>query len=622
MTVEIVSQQPDQITLQVTISLTGSMLEMEQCILDANNELGKCATQAAIKRFDTDGSPIVFRGPVFPGLLAATFTVLGTSVLHALWLVRVFFVGSIASLSYLGTRLGSRWAGLAAGLLALTAVRIQEWYSVILLDGILAVLLLLTVALAYEASVSARPLGWYAAAGAALGVALLTKEVAVVLLPLPLLVWLLTRGRSGRVHVLGSGVYALASLLVVVPWAIHVYDTTGSFRWLLGAGEQVASRAVASGDGGGVLVIARQYLGMIEPFYRIYVAERFILAPLWMVSWVYALACLLFRPNPARAVLVASAFLFSPIALVTAKNTLRPGQTLFLYLLSCVALAILLSDAATWLARWFPRGGHSRALTSLATVALLAAALTPQVFVDKEFRQWLRGRRIGHGYGLAVASHKRFARKGWVARPIEVAAKRINAEVPIGSVIMSDWHWRASLYFFTRGAHTFVEIPYLSTPPEWPPRRHAAFTLREGEKPLFIFPRKDVAEDVDASLLIFTQSGLLAELDRWEADWVVVTPRRAFLGLFFDASPGFTRRLSLHTDRIQLYERTSREPFTRFPTRIGSNTPRWLEAMRAKRSKTAAEIERFLAEEAGLTEADLDRLRQGGFEHVTTSPRY
>ncbi|MCK5190049.1 MAG: ISKra4 family transposase [Methylococcales bacterium] len=54
---------PDgSITVSVTINLEGSMMEMENKILDGVNEVGSLATGEALKRFDTDGSPIVREG--------------------------------------------------------------------------------------------------------------------------------------------------------------------------------------------------------------------------------------------------------------------------------------------------------------------------------------------------------------------------------------------------------------------------------------------------------------------------------------------------------------------------------------------------------------------------------
>jgi hypothetical protein len=55
---EIIARNDNELTIQVTIKLTGSLLEMENTILDGFNEIGCLATTEALKEFDTDGSPI------------------------------------------------------------------------------------------------------------------------------------------------------------------------------------------------------------------------------------------------------------------------------------------------------------------------------------------------------------------------------------------------------------------------------------------------------------------------------------------------------------------------------------------------------------------------------------
>ena len=55
---EIIARNDNELTIQVTIKLTGSLLDMENTILDSFNEIGCLATKEALKRFDTDGSPI------------------------------------------------------------------------------------------------------------------------------------------------------------------------------------------------------------------------------------------------------------------------------------------------------------------------------------------------------------------------------------------------------------------------------------------------------------------------------------------------------------------------------------------------------------------------------------
>jgi hypothetical protein len=44
--------------MEVTVRLSGSLLEMEDAILEATSAVGRCATEEALGRFDADGSPI------------------------------------------------------------------------------------------------------------------------------------------------------------------------------------------------------------------------------------------------------------------------------------------------------------------------------------------------------------------------------------------------------------------------------------------------------------------------------------------------------------------------------------------------------------------------------------
>jgi hypothetical protein len=58
MAAQITCQCNNSITIEVTLSLTGSMLEAEEAIQDALNEVGLLATEKNLRRFDADGSPI------------------------------------------------------------------------------------------------------------------------------------------------------------------------------------------------------------------------------------------------------------------------------------------------------------------------------------------------------------------------------------------------------------------------------------------------------------------------------------------------------------------------------------------------------------------------------------
>nr|WP_242513177.1 hypothetical protein [Halochromatium salexigens] len=55
---QVVRRSGDEVTVEVTVRLSGSLMEMEEAILEATNAVGCCATEEALGRFDTDGSPM------------------------------------------------------------------------------------------------------------------------------------------------------------------------------------------------------------------------------------------------------------------------------------------------------------------------------------------------------------------------------------------------------------------------------------------------------------------------------------------------------------------------------------------------------------------------------------
>ena len=57
MEAEIIKTDKKSITIQVTIPLSEEMLETEEAIQQGINHAGLLATQYALSRFDTDGSP-------------------------------------------------------------------------------------------------------------------------------------------------------------------------------------------------------------------------------------------------------------------------------------------------------------------------------------------------------------------------------------------------------------------------------------------------------------------------------------------------------------------------------------------------------------------------------------
>ena len=58
MTAEVIAANENEVVLQVKVKLNGSLMEMEEAIQLAVNEVGSLATHHALKKFDTMGAPI------------------------------------------------------------------------------------------------------------------------------------------------------------------------------------------------------------------------------------------------------------------------------------------------------------------------------------------------------------------------------------------------------------------------------------------------------------------------------------------------------------------------------------------------------------------------------------
>ena len=62
MSATLISQNATEVKIELTVKLTGNMLDCELAIQDAVNNAGKLATGCALESFDTDGSSIEIAG--------------------------------------------------------------------------------------------------------------------------------------------------------------------------------------------------------------------------------------------------------------------------------------------------------------------------------------------------------------------------------------------------------------------------------------------------------------------------------------------------------------------------------------------------------------------------------
>lgn len=435
-----------------------------------------------------NGEAVHHRGPLFPALLAADFAVAGVSIDHALWVSRLFALGDAALLLVLGWRLFGREAGLLAAGLALVSAFLTLMGTSLFLDGVETFFLLLTLLCLHLAMERGSP-RWAGAAGSTLGLAVLTKEAALLWVPLPFVALLLAGPAVPRqrqqLFTYGAGFLAAAGW-----WWPYVYAVTGNvyllgepssgLLWLAAALAAAALPAFAvsslAGRGGGlrsnarwliaggVLVLwgalflvglerhstwpfPRDYLPNLTEYATTILARWLWPLPLVALAWWYA-GYRAARGSRADQLLVVAALLFLPFAIFIANRALHLRDILPLLYLSYLVLARGAVEVARALAEALEPRLSSGASGALAMLVVLAAF---SWFTVHELTSFVDAR--------ADFSTREVREDHWDNPLVRETAVRISEHVPPGTPIMSGRLYYSHLYTLTSGRYPWWQLP-------------------------------------------------------------------------------------------------------------------------------------------------------------------
>ena len=235
---------------------------------------------------DTDHlTPIISRGrPVFPFLISLSFWLFGVSIHSAMLVIRLFFVLNNLIVYKLGKDLFDWKVGFLAAMLCLFSSTIHEWSSHLIYDNVWPFFILVSLWLIFKAC-SQRKVFWFILAGISLAICFMTKELALLWLPLPLIYVLVFQSTHRRQNLRGVTLLYLAFFLCMMPWAIHVYEYSETLKVLLGGfGHREMSGngrlgevfRECKGQGIGAILCKLQIVssGMIA-FYQKYIVKKF-----------------------------------------------------------------------------------------------------------------------------------------------------------------------------------------------------------------------------------------------------------------------------------------------------------------------------------------------------------
>lgn len=177
------------------------------------------------------GELVQHRPFLFPAMLALPLRITGdfTSVY---WVTKAIVVLNAMAVTTLASRLSGRSAAFFTAALVLPCAFLNSMGLSAYLDGTETLFMLLSLLLLWQ-GYQLRKTRWCAAAGASLGFAFLTKEAALLWLPLPVVFLMLSVGRAeGHWPVRAVASWAVAFTAVAGWWWPYVYAVDGRvYMW-------------------------------------------------------------------------------------------------------------------------------------------------------------------------------------------------------------------------------------------------------------------------------------------------------------------------------------------------------------------------------------------------------
>lgn len=585
---------------------------------------------------DSEWNPVIFRGPVFPGLLASMFTIFGASIQSAVGLVRIFFVLNGVLTYAITSHFTNRLVGLFASLLLLTSTTIYVWSTRIHYDNIVPFFMLASCYLLIVSLDSQKK--WISIVGGVLlGCGFLTKDVAILLAPFPILLWLFVPAYRNRKNLIYPALFLITFMSMAGAWFAYVYTIDGLSRfstmanWVLaigfGSGSEPArtvavptivdtSASVQPALWG---ILTRQIAAVgskIQRFYEVYVEENFAFSFLFVCAWCIVFVETIRTRSSATIFLTFGFFLFSPIILFLGEVQLRAGQNVFLYILSYVALTYSL-----WLL--IRLSSRPRLLFCLVLLPLICI----QLFVGKTAFSAVLFPHNSTGYITQLGTNgigwegDELQIRGWHEWTVVQAGDWLKAHVEVGEKVLTDWEWGESFYFYL-GAHQPIhEIKYIVS-------QNLLGAKTETPSPISFIWTQAGRTSPSASLSFinaFSESLFLSQIREENIRYVVFGERRNFLSIYLRTHPDFVQVAEFENGRIQIFEVTpdaKLNSLDNFPLFVSTSIKPYLRNMRNQRNVKEYDLfkQTYFYNDLALSEKRVQELELGtvsGFRYNT-----
>jgi len=281
------------------------------------------------------------RPPGFAYCIAAAFAVFGVAIEYAYLIVRIGYALTSIGTFLLAHVLFGPWVALVSALLVLSSYGVLHTSTQLNLDTIVPACILFSL-WAQVMFVKRKTLIWSIVAGVCIGLAYLVKEIALLYVCIPfgvVLIWRELRNKKGVLHCV---VFFSAFILTVSPWIVYIMrHKLGVMSFLGGLSPQAIGRYYEHSNPLVFLINLNPIKGIVD-YYRIYLHKPFfIIAPLWLASWMCVImhAC---RNYKNAIALFFFGVCYFPLLVYLGIKGDRLGHGVLFFSLSYIALGYMI----------------------------------------------------------------------------------------------------------------------------------------------------------------------------------------------------------------------------------------------------------------------------------------
>lgn len=503
-----------------------------------------------------DGSLILNRGLMFPMMIAGSYWLLGASPWNAFWVVRMLCILNPIIIFFLGKKLYGKWVGFSAALLILTSYSMNYW-SYRHLDAVWPFFTISSVLTIYLALENKRYV-FFILSGIFMGIAYLVKEAPILLFPFPFLIIALISAYRNKTNLTGAILYAIAIMIMILPWVYYVYSQTHSMKWaLLGAGRKIVSESTIDPN---LLCFVKNYVVGLWDYYNggsQSLSLNFSLAPLFVCAWIFTIYRAI-RGEKASVLLTVCLFLLSPYLSHVGRSNFRVGQLIIFFLLTYLVTARFCLDLFRKMfgfAHEKFRVGESA--LSYWSVFLILSLIFIQTFVpykrDKGNREFLKGTYLYHSLFNGKGSYKVLGNFGESSKE---CGEWIKSNIPSGSRIM--YFNGKAIYFYSGGQYSLFSMPIISS------MRVREAKARKTNNNIIFMSSWIGGNDPRNSIFLLTECDLFSKIKERKIKYIIITRRRNYLSLYFDKNESFLKVKEFANGAIKVYKVLDRKPVQDF----------------------------------------------------------